>query len=143
MRCPSIAPPIRTRRRARVREFILETEPKPCLPKQTRRTNNTVEMWKRNRTQITQIHTNHSCDKDNRDNSDNFWEALQVPHSAGTFVPAYSCPSCYSCLLLSHYEPFVLFVRFVVVIMPEGHSYLNSFLGFNTRYQTSVKRNII
>ena len=42
--------------------------------------------------------TRISCDKDNRDNTDNFWEALQVPHPVGSFMPAYSCPSCHSCL---------------------------------------------
>ena len=81
--------------------------------------------------------TRISCDKDNRDNLDNFWEALQVPHSSVTFVPAYSCPSCHSCLLFSLCETFVF------EIMLEGHSYLNSFLGFDLRYQISVKRNII
>ena len=33
----NIAPPIQTRLRVRVREFILETEPKPCLSQLTRR----------------------------------------------------------------------------------------------------------
>ena len=32
----NIAPPVRTWLRVRVREFILETKPKPCLSQQTR-----------------------------------------------------------------------------------------------------------